>query len=346
MQQPKVSIVVPCWGVEKYLDKCVESIVNQTLHEIEIILVDDVSPDRVPEMCDAWAQKDSRIKVIHKTTNEGLGMACNTGIDAATGEYIAFCDSDDWVDAVMYETMYRTAVKIGADAVITGIKRVNTEGAIIGELNHPKKEKVCCSKEQIAELLCDMIASSPKTKEERHIQASAKVILYRKQHIQDQQIYFYSEREIPSEDLFFNINFLASCNCVCVLPQKFYNYRITIGSITQEIDRDFFEKRLIVLHKKLIQVCNRHQLGFEAELRAMRMLIGYVRVFSRRICNSKWNRKTQKHLIHSMMSNEIWNDVWKKYPISSMPYTHKIYLLALKYKLFRITHLLSKLKSE
>ena len=98
----KVSIIVPCWGVEKYLDRCVESLVNQTLQDIEIILVDDESPDRVPEMCDDWAKKDRRIKVIHKK-NGGLGLACNSGIEVATGEYLAFCDSDDWVDAKMYE---------------------------------------------------------------------------------------------------------------------------------------------------------------------------------------------------------------------------------------------------
>ena len=76
----KVSIVVPCWGVEKYLDRCVESLINQTLREIEIILVDDESPDRVPEMCDEWAKRDNRIKVIHKK-NGGLGMACNSGLE-------------------------------------------------------------------------------------------------------------------------------------------------------------------------------------------------------------------------------------------------------------------------
>lgn len=73
----KVSIIVPCWGVEKYLDRCVESLINQTLREMEIILVDDESPDSVPEMCDEWAKKDNRIKVIHKK-NAGLGMATAT----------------------------------------------------------------------------------------------------------------------------------------------------------------------------------------------------------------------------------------------------------------------------
>lgn len=93
--KPKVSIIVPCYNVEKYLDQCMNNLVNQSLQEIEIILVDDGSPDRVPEMCDEWAMKDNRIKVIHKK-NEGLGYARNSGLEIAMGEYVTFVDSDDY----------------------------------------------------------------------------------------------------------------------------------------------------------------------------------------------------------------------------------------------------------
>lgn len=93
---PKVSIIVPIYNVEKYLDRCVESLVNQTYTDIEIILVDDGSPDACPKMCDKWAKKDARIKVVHKQ-NGGLSDARNAGIDAAAGEYLTFIDSDDYV---------------------------------------------------------------------------------------------------------------------------------------------------------------------------------------------------------------------------------------------------------
>ena len=101
MNQTKVSIIVPVYNVER----CLTSLINQTLKDIEIILVDDESPDNCPAICDDYAQKDPRIKVIHKK-NQGLGMACNSGMENATGEYIAFCDSDDYVDNCMYENMY------------------------------------------------------------------------------------------------------------------------------------------------------------------------------------------------------------------------------------------------
>ena len=91
--KPKVSIIVPVYNVEKYLARCMESLLNQTLTEIEIILVDDGSPDNCPQMCDEYAKRDSRVKVIHKS-NAGLGYARNSGLDVAIGEYIAFVELD------------------------------------------------------------------------------------------------------------------------------------------------------------------------------------------------------------------------------------------------------------
>ena len=100
MERPKVSIIVPIYNVERFLDRCMDSLLNQTLKDIEIIMVDDGSPDNCPQMCDEYAKNDSRVKVIHKK-NAGLGMARNSGLEIATGEYVAFVDSDDYVDCHM-----------------------------------------------------------------------------------------------------------------------------------------------------------------------------------------------------------------------------------------------------
>ena len=93
----KISFILPVYKVEKYLDECVESIVSQTYRDIEVVLVDDGSPDNCPVLCDQWAKKDQRIKVVHKP-NGGLSDARNAGLDNATGDYVIFVDSDDfWV---------------------------------------------------------------------------------------------------------------------------------------------------------------------------------------------------------------------------------------------------------
>lgn len=132
MSQPKVSIIVPIYNVEKYLDRCVQSLIHQTLKNIEIILVDDGSPDNCPAMCDEYAKQDNRIKVVHKK-NAGLGMARNSGIEVATGEFVAFVDSDDYVDTSMFELLYKEALKTQADAVFCAyqIHDKNRNGEIL-----------------------------------------------------------------------------------------------------------------------------------------------------------------------------------------------------------------------
>ncbi len=123
----KISVIVPVYKVEEYLDKCVESIVNQTYKNLEIILVDDGSPDNCPKMCDEWAKKDERIRVIHKQ-NGGLSDARNAGIDVATGEFMAFVDSDDYIALDMYEKLYTVLKNNDADVSICSFKSVDENG--------------------------------------------------------------------------------------------------------------------------------------------------------------------------------------------------------------------------
>ena len=120
----KVSVVVPIYNVENYLEECVESIRNQTLKEIEIILVDDGSPDNCPKMCDEFAEKDVRIRVVHQQ-NGGLSSAYNKGIELATGETIAFVESDDWIETDMYEKLYALYKKHNSDIIKCDFYRYN-----------------------------------------------------------------------------------------------------------------------------------------------------------------------------------------------------------------------------
>lgn len=116
MDKVLISIIIPVYNVEQYLDRCVQSVIHQTLKNIEILLVDDGSPDRCPELCDGYALQDRRIKVIHKK-NGGLASARNAGLRVASGEFIFFLDSDDWLDLDGLELLYRTAIKYDVDFV-------------------------------------------------------------------------------------------------------------------------------------------------------------------------------------------------------------------------------------
>jgi glycosyltransferase involved in cell wall biosynthesis len=112
-----ISIIVPVYNMEKYLDRCMDSVLNQTYTNIEVILVDDGSTDSSPKMCDEYAEKDSRIKVVHKE-NGGLSDARNAGLKVATGAYIGYVDSDDWIEPDMYERMYNACVKNDAQLCV------------------------------------------------------------------------------------------------------------------------------------------------------------------------------------------------------------------------------------
>ena len=119
--QPLISVIIPIYKVEEFLDECIKSVTEQTYKNLEIILVDDGSPDKCPDICDKWAVEDKRIKVVHKP-NGGLSDARNAGIDIASGAYIAFVDSDDWIVPEMYEKMLHAMIFEKADICACGIK--------------------------------------------------------------------------------------------------------------------------------------------------------------------------------------------------------------------------------
>lgn len=114
---PQISIIVPVYKTEKYIHRCIESILNQTFKDFELILIDDGSPDQCPLICDEYALKDTRVQVIHKD-NAGVAAARNSGLDIAKGEYITFVDSDDWIEQEMYQSMMETARKFDCDVVM------------------------------------------------------------------------------------------------------------------------------------------------------------------------------------------------------------------------------------
>lgn len=126
-----VSVIVPVYNVEKYLDRCVESIINQTYKSIEIILVDDGSTDQSPRMCDEWMNKDNRVKVIHKI-NGGLSSARNAGLEIMCGEYVCFIDSDDYIEPNMIDLMLDSIKKDDFELCICNMKYVDENSNVIG----------------------------------------------------------------------------------------------------------------------------------------------------------------------------------------------------------------------
>lgn len=138
MSDLKISIIVPVYKVEKYLDQCILSIINQSYKNLEVILINDGSPDKCKHICDKYSKQDKRIKVIHKE-NEGLSAARNTGLEIATGEFIGFVDSDDWIHKKMYEVLIAAAIEEDTD--IVECKFINIYNRNNKEVDNDSREK-------------------------------------------------------------------------------------------------------------------------------------------------------------------------------------------------------------
>lgn len=148
MIQPLITVVIPVFRTEQYLRKCMDSVIKQTYRNLEIILVDDDSPDNCPQLCDEYAREDDRVKVIHKS-NGGVASAKNAGIDGASGDYIGFVDSDDWIEPDMYECLLELGQKCEAEIVMCGY--IQEDG--IKRASHPIKTGVLNQKETVSSIL-------------------------------------------------------------------------------------------------------------------------------------------------------------------------------------------------
>lgn len=213
MSEPvKVSVVVPVYNVEKYLSKCVNSLLTQTLADIEIILVDDGSTDTCPQLCDQYAAQDSRVRVIHQA-NGGLGVAYNAGLDAAQGQYIGFVESDDWVDKEMYKTLYALACQHQVD-VVKSIFRKTYDG----------KPSRIVNKFRSSAYLNRRIDDATQIPEFYMGHVCHWSAIYRKDFLTDNHIRFHETPGAQSQDISFAWQVFTKMKSCYILPQAFYNY--------------------------------------------------------------------------------------------------------------------------
>lgn len=231
---PLVSVIIPVYKVEAYLPACVESVRCQTLENIEIILVDDGSPDGCPAMCDKFASEDPRIRVIHKK-NAGLGFARNSGLDIARGRWVSFVDSDDFIALNTLSACVAVGETNDVDQVRFMFETFGGE-----ETDHCRE--VCVTgevtvlnvfPEKAYPLLGGMIHDGGVINSHVRSTASAWAGIYRCDAIERAGLRFPSERELISEDYVFNVEFAARSRGIAYMPEKFYFYRQNPESLSK-----------------------------------------------------------------------------------------------------------------
>jgi len=241
--KPIISVIVPVYNVEQYLRKCLDSIIGQTVKDIEIIVVDDGSTDASGDICDSYLSKDSRIKVFHKD-NGGLSSARNYGIEKSTGDYIGFVDSDDFIEPDMYETLLRILEKNNADMSMCGLYDV-FDG---------KPRKVFNKTEEWA---VDNIKAMEIVLEAKIVSVTAVNKLYKRE--------LFNTIRYPlgktAEDAFVIIELLDKCSVVAITNEQKYHYIHRSNSITtnkfskKTLDViEAYEKNYCIIEKKYTQL--------------------------------------------------------------------------------------------
>lgn len=266
-----ISVIVPVYNVSRYLERCINSLMAQTYPDLEVILVDDGSKDDSVKMCDSYCQKYDNFKVIHKE-NGGLGFARNSGLEVAQGKYVTFLDGDDYLLPDHIQNLYDKLIADRADTCLGGHTKVY---AISSNVHQNVAYGSVYRDEDIkTRILSRMFGKASKSGD--YIEMSVCMALYSLEIIQEYHVRFYSERELISEDLVFNIDYYQYAKCVTVSDDVGYCYCDNKGSLTTRYNPDRFsqQKKLFLYLKEQI-----HNLGLpkDAEERAQDTFISIAR---------------------------------------------------------------------
>lgn len=309
-----VSVIVPIYNVEPYLRRCIDSLLRQTYPYLEIILVDDGSPDKCGSICEEYAAFDSRIHVIHKA-NAGLGMARNSGLDNATGDFVVFVDSDDYVKENYVEILLRNVVETGADLATIGHYRRRVDGQIRQKLITQTQE-VWSKPDIIEKVLFPIIGSLPEHPDDVEREMSVWINMYRRSIIEQNALRFVSEREYVSEDIFFNLVYILNTEKVVLCPECLYIYSENPTSLTSTYRPDRFEKYCKMYWKEK-EILDSYGLTDAAKFRLYRTFIMKANKCISMIAGSKISRKDRFCLTEEILEHPLLQQIVAEYE----PYT-------------------------
>lgn len=327
MHDNLVSVIVPVYNVERYLKKCIESIINQTYKNLEIFLVDDGSTDNSGKICDEYAKKDNRINVIHKE-NKGVSSARNAGINEAKGEWIAFIDADDWIEENYIEELLKNTSK-EIDIVQCGYYRVvaNNKESINCDGNDEVRNKeeflIGCLNPQMAYGLCH-----------------TKII--RKSKIKDIR---FDEEIVVCEDALFNIELSENVNRVKIIKIPLYNYHIHQDSVVRKYDVNYsskYEKALKVIDDYLKEKYNDNSI---INTNFYNFSVYHLMLIAVNYCYNPGNHKKNKiKLLKDICNKEVFAKALEGCNYNNISLTRKITIWTLKNKFYFLTDAICRIR--
>lgn len=342
MKSECVSVIVPIYKVEDYLDQCIESIVSQSYPNLDIILVDDGSPDRCPEICDRWAEKDKRVRVIHKA-NGGVSETRNIGIAAAKGKYLCFVDGDDWIDPACCEAAIRCAQEQSADIVMWSYVREFTNASkpkLIYDEDRIFRGKDCLL---LARKMAGAVGDELKNPTGTDSLAPVWCKLYKTALILEQKLKFVDLSEIGvHEDGLFNLEAMASAKQVVFLNQYWYHYRKGVqGQNTRSYRPELFNQ-----YQKLISVLSSK--GTELLIPNIDTAIrNYTCLsmipLSRNVCRAEIPFKEKAIEIQRILCSPQYTASFQTFDISKMPLHWKLFFTSCKLRWSRAVAALAEI---
>lgn len=335
----KVSIVVPVYNVEEYLIRCVESIQKQTLNEIEIILVDDGSTDQSGKICDDLAREDQRIVVIHKQ-NAGLTSAWKAGVKAASGKYVGFVDSDDWVDLDMFETLLKKAEEADADVTICGLvyefedgrTKTKTESSKLAEKLYERKE---IEVEIFPTLLSDGSFFG------RTIQPARVTKLYKKTILMDNMSYC-SESVSIGEDLQITFPVLCDAKRVYMIENYFpYHYWINEKSMTGKHDENYVGKIAETMNQLLNISVQKNVYDFSTQITNDFLCLTILGIKGEIMKNYKSGYRIVIKNLKKIFNMPEVREAIHHYDMPKLSLAEKVYIKLIQYRMYHVCFLIT-----
>ncbi len=345
MAERLVSVVLPIYNVEKYLDRSIKSIVEQTYKNIEIILVDDGSPDKCPQICDKWQNLDFRVKVIHQD-NAGLGMARNTGIENATGEYICFFDSDDYLNPNLIAECVDKMTHNKADFAVYGFCDVTEDEQLLCEYL-PTASKTIFSGNEVQQCFVKHILSPYKYNGECwNLKISAWNGMYAMSMIRNSGFRFVSEREIISEDVYSLLYLYSKMNRVVIISEILYYHRVNSKSLTHVYRKDRVEK-LNYLYSRLNELCEKCHYDSEIKrLVANPYINGMIGAMKMMADSEDLTNKECKKVLAITLNDAVFQSALRKVDLASEKITRRILIIVFKAKLVGVSCFLLRIRRK
>lgn len=325
-----ITVIVPIYNREKYLEKCVNSILAQTYKDLEILLIDDGSHDKSLEICNSFEKIDERIKVISKK-NTGVSDTRNYGINIAKGDYLAFVDSDDYIDKEMYEELLKSMINDVSDISFCKYKRISEEGNLIENVEEKNLIKLFNNPKDI-EYFFDY--------DERNIMGSIWRSIFKKNIINENNISF-DKNIFIEEDLIFVLTYLKYCNKISIINKHYYNYLNNSSSITNSRYKPNYFNNCKLLFKQKCNIINESKLDSFTQKKVINKLKFYLAII---LVNNELNCNDFINSIKIISNDDFFSKLLTLSALFSALITehslkNKLYFILIKLRMWKVIRL-------